>query len=122
MYVRLAGLLAVTFLAAQTFNSMQNAAAQPDFSPSLPEEMPTIAAATNPDGFEFLIAGGDGYGATECLATKGECGQIVADAWCESKGYVKAGHYRPAEKADVTASTGRYSADQAFVITCVAPK
>ena len=75
---------------------------------------------TEISSLDFVIAGGDGYGATECLATAGQCGKIVADAWCESKGYAKALAYRTAAKEETTASTGRSGGEQAFVITCAA--
>ena len=67
---------------------------------------------------DFVIAGGDGYGATECLASVGQCGRIVADAWCDSKGFAKAVSYRAAGKDEITASTGRATGETAFVITC----
>ena len=77
------------------------------------------AAELPPNGpSEFLIAGGDGYGATECLATASQCGQIVADAWCESKGYAKSFAYRRAAKDETTASVHRSNGEDAFVITC----
>ncbi len=34
----------------------------------------------------FLIAAASGYGIEDCLAEGGECGQVVADAWCEAHG------------------------------------
>jgi hypothetical protein len=34
----------------------------------------------------FIVAATDGYGVEDCLAEGGECGRIVADAWCESHG------------------------------------
>ena len=34
----------------------------------------------------YLIAANDGYGLSDCLSDGGECGQIVADAWCEAHG------------------------------------
>ncbi len=44
-------------------------------------------AASQTAGVEktFLIPSSDGYGVAECLTTGGECGQVVADAWCESQ-------------------------------------
>src|ERR1700710_114877 len=38
------------------------------------------------DGHTFIIAATDGYGVEDCLAESGECGHIVADAWCEAHG------------------------------------
>lgn len=34
----------------------------------------------------FVIAATPGYGAEDCLAEGGECGRVVADAWCQSHG------------------------------------
>lgn len=50
----------------------------------------------------FIIADQDGYGFTECLKERGECGRIVADAYCESHGHGPAHGFGRAE--DVTAS------------------
>ncbi|NDA46604.1 MAG: hypothetical protein EBY21_04865 [Alphaproteobacteria bacterium] len=50
----------------------------------------------------FVMAGTDGYGVTDCLREGGSCGQIVADAWCESHGFQKAIAFGLAD--DVTAS------------------
>jgi hypothetical protein len=34
----------------------------------------------------FLIASTVGYGVEDCLGEGGECGRVVADAWCEAHG------------------------------------
>lgn len=34
----------------------------------------------------FLIAAASGYGVEDCLGEEGECGKVVADAWCEAHG------------------------------------
>jgi hypothetical protein len=34
----------------------------------------------------FLIASTAGYGVEDCLGEGGECGRVVADAWCEAHG------------------------------------
>ena len=42
----------------------------------------------------FLIPSSDGYGVGDCLTTPGsECGQVVANAWCEAQGYAAANTY-----------------------------
>jgi hypothetical protein len=38
-------------------------------------------------GHVFIIAAADGYGVEDCLAEGGECGRVVADAWCEAHGH-----------------------------------
>jgi hypothetical protein len=78
------------------------------------------ATAIAGPGKDFLIHNDDGYGTSDCLAKASACGKIVADAWCESKGFSKAVNYRPAEATDMTASTGatRVSLSDTFVISC----
>ncbi len=34
----------------------------------------------------YVIAAGSGYGVEDCLGEGGECGRIVADAWCQAQG------------------------------------
>jgi hypothetical protein len=34
----------------------------------------------------FSIAAAGGYGIEDCLGEGGECGKVVADAWCEAHG------------------------------------
>ena len=34
----------------------------------------------------YVIAAASGYGVEDCLGEGGECGQVVADAWCEAHG------------------------------------
>lgn len=69
---------------------------------------------------EFVILNDDGYGTSDCLAKPSACGKIVADAWCESKGFAKAASYRPASADDVTGSAGsaRSILSETFVISC----
>ena len=49
------------------------------------------AASTNPaqaqEGHLFIIAAAEGYGVEDCLAEGGDCGRVVADAWCEAHGH-----------------------------------
>ncbi|MGO8833688.1 MAG: hypothetical protein ACLQE9_12865 [Roseiarcus sp.] len=35
----------------------------------------------------FVIAAAEGYGVEDCLAEGGDCGHVVADAWCEAHGH-----------------------------------
>ena len=39
------------------------------------------------EAHSFLIAANDGYGVQDCLGEGGECGRVVADAWCEAHGH-----------------------------------
>jgi hypothetical protein len=77
--------------------------------------VPTAGAQT------YIISGGDGYGTTECLASGAACGKIIADSWCESKGFQTAREFRMAQPEDITGSAparGGREAPQAFVIVC----
>lgn len=70
----------------------------------------------------FLVPVNDGYGVAECLSSGGECGQIVADAWCEAHGYARASSFGPAAAEDVTGSLQRVSfappAERPVAVTC----
>lgn len=70
----------------------------------------------------YLIPAGDGYGVADCIASKSECGKIVANAWCEAQGHRVAKAYGLASAEDFTGSTPRLAADSAaerpLVITC----
>ena len=38
------------------------------------------------EGSTFVIAAASGYGIEDCLGEGGDCGRVVADAWCEAHG------------------------------------
>lgn len=69
---------------------------------------------------DFIIANTDGYGTQDCLVSGNDCGRIVANAWCESKGFKGALAYRKLDQDEVTGSTG--TANQkpvdSFLISC----
>lgn len=51
----------------------------------------------------FLIPATDGYGVGECLTGgNSECGQVVANAWCESQGYASAASFGAAARDEYT--------------------
>ncbi|MCA3593890.1 MAG: hypothetical protein IOC64_01130 [Methylobacterium sp.] len=68
---------------------------------------------------DFVVAGSDGYGTQDCLAGKGDCGRIVANAWCESKGFKAVLAYRKLAPDEITgtAGTAQNAADN-FLISC----
>ncbi|MCO5092694.1 hypothetical protein [Bosea sp. (in: a-proteobacteria)] len=70
----------------------------------------------------FLIPASDGYGVADCIASRAECGRIVADAWCESQGFGKAVAFGVAAREDFTGTLARQSQTQAagepLSITC----
>jgi len=70
----------------------------------------------------YLIPASDGYGVAECIASKAECGKIVANAWCESQGHRIATAYGVASAEDFTGTVARAAsgaaAESPLVITC----
>jgi hypothetical protein len=71
----------------------------------------------------FIISDQGGYGTGECLDKPEGCGKIIADSFCESKGFSAADFYRRADADEVTGSIAseRKPAPrdpQAFVIAC----
>jgi hypothetical protein len=52
----------------------------------------------------FVITDQEGYGTGECLERPGGCGKIIADSFCESKGFKVADFYRKAQPDEVTGS------------------
>jgi hypothetical protein len=66
---------------------------------------PTLATnATTPRQNLFIITDQEGYGTGECLERPGGCGKIIADSFCESKGFKQADFYRKAGPDEVTGS------------------
>ena len=51
-----------------------------------------LAAAPHPkvEQGEFLLPSSEEYSTAACFAENRDCGQIFANAWCESKGFAKA--------------------------------
>ena len=69
----------------------------------------------------FLVPANDGYGVGNCLATGGECGQLVADAWCQAHGYGRAASFGPTLAEDVTGAVEPVSSagrERPVAITC----
>ncbi|MCJ2037445.1 hypothetical protein MKK70_06790 [Methylobacterium sp. E-041] len=70
----------------------------------------------------FLIPSSDGYGVGECLTSPGsECGQVVANAWCEAQGYATANAYGIAAAEEYTGAVDlpvTKPADRPIRITC----
>ena len=69
----------------------------------------------------FLVPANSGYGVGECLAAGAACGQMVADAWCESQGFSRAASYarsRDEESTSTVRTVSAGSAEQPIAITC----
>ena len=68
------------------------------------------------DTSTFVIAAAPGYGVEDCLAEGGECGRVVADAWCEAHGSHEAVNFG-LSNAERNASGSR-NALRPYFITC----
>ena len=71
----------------------------------------------------FVITDQEGYGTGECLERQGGCGKVIADSFCESKGFKASEFHRKASLDDITGALapGRQAParePQAFVIGC----
>jgi hypothetical protein len=80
----------------------------------------TKAAAPSSQG-TFLVSANDGYGFGDCLTSGSQCGQVVANAWCETQGFSRALAFEPARPGDLTGSVETVSLssrEQAVTITC----
>ena len=70
----------------------------------------------------FLIPSSDGYGVGECLTGgNSECGQVVANAWCEAQGFASAASYGTAAQEDYTGAIDSLpvkAAERPIRITC----
>ena len=66
---------------------------------------------------DYEIAANDGYGLEDCLAAGSDCGQVVADAWCEAHGHGHALAYGLRSVADGR-PTPVSAIDEPYVIKC----
>ncbi|HXY59470.1 MAG TPA: hypothetical protein VEH76_12925 [Methylocystis sp.] len=48
------------------------------------------AAPAQPPHAVYVLSDAEGYGLADCIAQRRECGQIVADSWCEAHGHARA--------------------------------
>jgi hypothetical protein len=78
-----------------------------------------VARGQAAEGNTFIIATTDGYGVEDCLGEGGECGHVVADAWCEAHGHGAALSFGLAE--DVTNAIpagGAGKMGPPYIVTC----
>lgn len=68
---------------------------------AIPTLLPTEATSRQS---LFVITDQEGYGTAECLEKPGGCGKIIADSFCESKGFRDAAFHRRAQPDEVTGS------------------
>jgi len=76
-----------------------------------------LGAAGAAEPKAFLISPNDGYGLQDCLATSSECGQVVADAFCEAHGEGPAVSFGPRSKFTEEA-TRISTTEEPYVINC----
>jgi hypothetical protein len=81
--------------------------------------VPTGATRAAAGEATFLIPASDGYGVADCLTTASECGEVVANAWCESQGYGRAKGFGVAAAEDYTGSIGARGSERPIAITCM---
>ena len=74
------------------------------------------AGAAEPKAYE--ISPNDGYGLQDCLATKSECGQVVADAFCQAHGQSSAVSFGP-RSLFTEEATQISTSQEPYVINCV---
>jgi hypothetical protein len=75
-------------------------------------------AARGGETHALVIAANDGYGVQDCLAETGECGQIVADAWCEAHGHGVAVSFGPASRFARVVATKIAATEENYVVNC----
>ena len=69
----------------------------------------------------LVIPAQDGYDFDACQKNSGQCGQIIADAWCDAKGFGKAVGFEHMDQYETTASLiqmNQSTSRPALVITC----
>ena len=77
-------------------------------------------SATGAAGSEthaFVVAANDGYGVEDCLSGSNECGQVVADAWCEAHGHGAAVSFG-LQSSFSGAATKVSASSEPYVINC----
>ncbi|AMJ59339.1 hypothetical protein [Bosea sp. PAMC 26642] len=80
----------------------------------------TVAAAN--EQRTFVIPASDGYGVADCISSKSECGEIVANAYCEAQGFAKSTSFGLATREDFTGTLAKATltaeVETPLVITC----
>ena len=64
--------------------------------------LPEATEAAEAADTTFVVPANDGYGVGDCLATGGECGRVVAEAWCQTQGFARAVACGPSAPQDMT--------------------
>ena len=77
-----------------------------------------LSTAQGGETHALVIAANDGYGVQDCLAEAGECGQIVADAWCEAHGHGVAVSFGPASRFAGVVAMKISATEENYVVNC----
>jgi hypothetical protein len=79
----------------------------------------TLAGASAYAGetHDYEVKANDGYGLEDCLSEGGECGRVVADAWCEAHGHGHALAFGPRSALDDKA-TPVAAVDESYFVRC----
>ena len=64
----------------------------------------------------YIIPASAGYGAEDCLGDGGECGPVVADAWCRTYGEGVARDFGRSQPGDP--SEGSWPASKRYFVVC----
>lgn len=104
-------LVAVTLIVGLSVTGLSNLPDLTDTSPAKADEVR-----------RFVISAHDGYDLDDCMASSNSCAQLVANAWCDAKGYRHAIGLEPVQEGDITASLATRapgaSSRNAVLITC----
>ena len=87
---------------------------------SLPFAAAQWGQAQAAGGHAFIISAAVGYGVEDCLGEGGDCGRVVADAWCEAHGHGAAISFGRAEDVTGAIAVAQNSppTEAPYVITC----
>ena len=77
-----------------------------------------LSSARAGETHALVIAANDGYGVQDCLAEAGECGQIVANAWCEAHGHGAAVSFGPASRFAGVIAAKIVATEEDYVVNC----
>jgi hypothetical protein len=66
----------------------------------------------------YFLAATNGYGVEECLGEGGECGKVLADAWCEGVGRGAALNFGKSEESVGAAPETSAALRAPYFITC----
>jgi hypothetical protein len=66
----------------------------------------------------YILSDNDGYGLSDCISQKWECGKIVADSWCEAHGHGRALAFGGAEDVTGAIAADKPSTGGAAMVSC----